>query len=375
MALAGKSQRKDVRMHFGPRTVRTLVDAFPACGLSVSITTDGTLYRPTCTLRLTRPSLHHPSNPTTRTVRSRRTPRTPARPRVPRHRTPHISHVSHASHPSTPSYASFKPAATTKRWGDRPVLLLLNIRLGLDGVNPVYYETIKMLYTFPQAVGIAGGRPSSSYYFLGVQGDGLLYLDPHHSRPAVPLRLQPTPSVHLASSTSEPPASPAGSQEPPAGPLEPRAGSLETARAASLPMTEDELVLNAQCAEDAEEEDGSGMARAEAAFGQRAHAPAELCTFHCEKDAAGLCVPRRGGVGGLAEVDCVAVADDLCDPGRAADVAGGGRRRRHGAGERVGPGGGGGGGGRGRRRGRHAVLRRGVVERVARRVVQRVAHA
>ncbi|KAJ7249831.1 hypothetical protein C8J57DRAFT_1079396, partial [Mycena rebaudengoi] len=57
-------------------------------------------------------------------------------------------------------------------------------RLGLDGVNPVYYETIKMLYTFPQSVSIAGGRPSSSYYLVGVQGDGLFYLDLHHSRPA-----------------------------------------------------------------------------------------------------------------------------------------------------------------------------------------------
>ncbi|KAJ7210944.1 hypothetical protein C8J57DRAFT_1400464, partial [Mycena rebaudengoi] len=41
-----------------------------------------------------------------------------------------------------------------------------------------------MLYTFPQSVGIAGGRPSSSYYFVGVQGDRLFYLGPHHSRPA-----------------------------------------------------------------------------------------------------------------------------------------------------------------------------------------------
>ncbi|KAJ6482396.1 hypothetical protein DFH09DRAFT_409167 [Mycena vulgaris] len=51
-----------------------------------------------------------------------------------------------------------------------------------------------MLYTFPQSVGTAGGRPSSSYYFVGIQGDGRFYLDglfylyPHHSRPAVPLR-------------------------------------------------------------------------------------------------------------------------------------------------------------------------------------------
>ena len=26
------------------------------------------------------------------------------------------------------------------------------------------------------------GRPSSSYYFVGYQGDELFYLDPHHSR-------------------------------------------------------------------------------------------------------------------------------------------------------------------------------------------------
>ncbi|KAJ7205877.1 hypothetical protein C8J57DRAFT_1615298 [Mycena rebaudengoi] len=201
----------------------------------------------------------------------------------------HPSSSSHASYPGTSSYASSKPAATTKRWGDRPVLLLLGIRLGLDGVNPVYYETIKMLYTLPQSVGIAGRRPSSSYYFVGVQGDGLFYLDPHHSRPAVPLRPPPTPLAHFASSTSEPPASRAGSQEPRVGSLEPRAGSFQLARAASPPMTEDELVLNAQRAEDV-----SGMTRAEAAFYQRASERAR------PEYAPGLCVPRRGGVGGLA---------------------------------------------------------------------------
>lgn len=73
----------------------------------------------------------------------------------------------------------------TTTWGDRPVLLLLGIRLGIEGVNPIYYDTIKMLYTFPQSVGIAGGRPSSSYYFVGSQADNLFYLDPHNQRPAI----------------------------------------------------------------------------------------------------------------------------------------------------------------------------------------------
>jgi hypothetical protein len=29
-------------------------------------------------------------------------------------------------------------------WGGRAVLVLVGIRLGLDGVNPVYYDTIKV---------------------------------------------------------------------------------------------------------------------------------------------------------------------------------------------------------------------------------------
>lgn len=36
-------------------------------------------------------------------------------------------------------------------WGERPVLLLIGLRLGLDGVNPIYYETIKVQHgaSFP----------------------------------------------------------------------------------------------------------------------------------------------------------------------------------------------------------------------------------
>jgi cysteine protease ATG4 len=128
-----------------------------------------------------------------------------------------------------------------------------------------------MLYTFPQSVDIAGRRPSSSYYFVGVQGDGLFCLDPHHSRPAVPLFPAPVPSAAFSSSTSEPPVSCAGSLEP-----------LDSARAASPPMTEDELVLNAQRAEDKLVNDPSGMIRAEEAFYLRAYSPAKLRTFHCE---------------------------------------------------------------------------------------------
>ncbi|KAI9708530.1 MAG: Cysteine protease atg4 [Bogoriella megaspora] len=67
-----------------------------------------------------------------------------------------------------------------------PTLILLGIRLGIDRVTPVYWEALKAALQMPQSVGIAGGRPSSSHYFLGTQNQHLFYLDPHTTRPFVP---------------------------------------------------------------------------------------------------------------------------------------------------------------------------------------------
>ena len=147
-------------------SLRTLVNNFPEAGLGVSVAADGTLFQ---------------------------------------------SDVFTASHFGGSNARSTRRHQKTlsTSWGEHPVLLLIGLRLGLDGVNPVYYDTIKvhkslillpsetncvhqLLYTFPQSVGIAGGRPSSSYYFVGSQADNLFYLDPHHARPAIPLR--PAPS-------------------------------------------------------------------------------------------------------------------------------------------------------------------------------------
>ncbi|KZT24290.1 hypothetical protein NEOLEDRAFT_1163305 [Neolentinus lepideus HHB14362 ss-1] len=159
MALAGKELGKDVGQWFGPSTaagaIKTLVHAFPDANLGVAVAVDSVVYQ---------------------------------------------SDVYAASHGHLGSPRRFTRAS----WGSRPVLVLVGIRLGLDGVNPIYYETIKTLYTFPQSVGIAGGRPSSSYYFVGAQADSLFYLDPHHARPAVPLR--PPPSSSNYEAISRPPS-------------------------------------------------------------------------------------------------------------------------------------------------------------------------
>ncbi|CAG8585866.1 2692_t:CDS:10 [Cetraspora pellucida] len=77
-----------------------------------------------------------------------------------------------------------------KAW--KPILILLSIRLGTDRFNPSYSENLKIMFTFPQFLGIAGGRPRKSLYFVAVQvltwlDDEFFYLDPHFVRPAINL--------------------------------------------------------------------------------------------------------------------------------------------------------------------------------------------
>lgn len=61
-----------------------------------------------------------------------------------------------------------------------PLLILLPVRLGIDKTNTFYFNSILQLLNCKQSVGIAGGRPSSSFYFFGYDGEELFYLDPHY---------------------------------------------------------------------------------------------------------------------------------------------------------------------------------------------------
>ncbi|OLY85442.1 Cysteine protease ATG4A [Smittium mucronatum] len=68
-----------------------------------------------------------------------------------------------------------------------PVLLLVPVRLGIEKINDVYLDKIKRLFKIPNSVGFVGGSPGKSFYFIGSHGDSLLYLDPHFSKPYIPL--------------------------------------------------------------------------------------------------------------------------------------------------------------------------------------------
>ena len=125
MALAGKELGTDVGQWFGPSVaagaikcvfssvflhvsdmslIRTLVSSFLECGLAVTVASDSTLYQ---------------------------------------------THVFAASHGDMNVRSPRRRHGTsTTTWGDRPVLLLLGIRLGIEGVNPIYYDTIKVKECF-----------------------------------------------------------------------------------------------------------------------------------------------------------------------------------------------------------------------------------
>ncbi|KAF9299758.1 Cysteine protease atg4b [Mortierella antarctica] len=77
------------------------------------------------------------------------------------------------------------PSATTFNGLDRwkPVVLLMPVRYGLEKLTEKYSNNLKKLFELPQFLGIAGGRPGRSLYFVACQGNELFYFDPHFVKP------------------------------------------------------------------------------------------------------------------------------------------------------------------------------------------------
>jgi len=79
----------------------------------------------------------------------------------------------------------YSPVDDTETLSWKPIIILIPIRLGVDSVNKLYIPSLKALLRMPQCLGIIGGRPRQSLYFVGYQDDDVIFLDPHIVKPSV----------------------------------------------------------------------------------------------------------------------------------------------------------------------------------------------
>uniref|UniRef100_M4BGZ8 Cysteine protease n=1 Tax=Hyaloperonospora arabidopsidis (strain Emoy2) TaxID=559515 RepID=M4BGZ8_HYAAE len=89
------------------------------------------------------------------------------------------------------------PAVDECREWSTALLILIPLRLGLDQLNERYVPALEKTFTFPQSVGIIGGKRGHSVYFVGTQQNQLHLLDPHDVHPAPELNAAFPTATHL----------------------------------------------------------------------------------------------------------------------------------------------------------------------------------
>ena len=102
------------------------MQAFPEAGIGVSVAMDGVLYE-TDVLAASNVSPYHYNR-----YHHSRMPTTGAG-------SPGSKRARNRLHADQQRQSMLGSA-----WGQRPVLVLIGIRLGLQGVNPIYYDAIKV---------------------------------------------------------------------------------------------------------------------------------------------------------------------------------------------------------------------------------------
>ncbi|ULT95437.1 hypothetical protein L3Y34_004281 [Caenorhabditis briggsae] len=74
----------------------------------------------------------------------------------------------------------------TKHW-TKTLMLVIVVRLGAAELNRIYVPHLMRLFSMDSCLGITGGRPDHSCWFVGYYGDQVIYLDPHVAHEYIPI--------------------------------------------------------------------------------------------------------------------------------------------------------------------------------------------